>query len=183
MMPNIVGIDPGLTGAVALVSNSGFREVRDTPTQKIGKRNRYLVSQMVEILRYFDRIGPIDAVIIEHAGSMPKQGVASTFSFGYGFGLWVGICAAHRYRMELVRPQAWKKRMLAGMVKEKGASIVKVEQIYPEAELVPDGCRKPSHGRADAVCIAEYGRLEGMVLAPPNPDLPMYKPTSLYGRG
>ena len=93
-------------------------------------------------------------VAIERVHSMPKQGVASSFKFGMGFGIWLGILAALRLPHELVTPQAWKKLMLAGMPKEKDASRQRAMQLFPDVDL----SLKRHHGRADALLIAEWLR-------------------------
>jgi crossover junction endodeoxyribonuclease RuvC len=87
---------------------------------------------------------------------MPKQGVASSFTFGEGFGIWKGIIAAFQLPVELVSPQRWKKTMLADQGKEKDASRFKAMQLFPS---VADQLKRvKDDGRAEALLLAEYGR-------------------------
>jgi len=44
-----VGIDPGKTGAVAVIDETKIH-LYDTPTIKVGKKNQYILSEMVRIL-------------------------------------------------------------------------------------------------------------------------------------
>lgn len=95
-------------------------------------------------------------VFLEQVHSMPKQGVASSFNFGRGFGLWEGLLAGMRFPYTLVSPQRWKKAMLADMAKDKGASVLRAKQLFPncveQLKLVKD------HNKAEALLLAEYGR-------------------------
>jgi crossover junction endodeoxyribonuclease RuvC len=154
---NWIGIDVGLTGAVAVILESGEIIIFDTPTTvvKSGKKNKttYLEREMASILEAFSSGSQ---TFLEGQHSMPEQGVASVFSLGEGFGLWKGILAGLGMSFTIVTPQAWKKALMEGMGKEKGAARVRAQQLFPkitgELHLVKH------HGRADAVLIAEYGR-------------------------
>lgn len=154
-----IGIDPGLSGAVAIIKEDGTAAVIDTPTTQVksGKKNKnlYVESLMADIFREY--AGTNVTVSLEKAQSMPKQGVASTFSTGEGYGLWRGILAALQIPYTIVTPQKWKKAMMSGMGKEKSASCYRAQQLFPSVELFgPEGGAKD--GRGDALLIAEYGR-------------------------
>ena len=155
---HISGIDPGLTGAVAILPEGLFF---DTPTASVKKgssKKVYLVAEMASFIRSFgDSSDPHSHVYIEDVHAMPGQGVSSTFNFGRGFGLWEGIVAALGIPYTLIMPQRWQKEMLAGLPgKDKGASRVRAGQLFPH--LANQLTRVKDHGRADALLIAEYGR-------------------------
>jgi hypothetical protein len=95
-------------------------------------------------------------VVLENIHSMPKQGVASSFSFGKGFGMWLGIIAAFKLPMELVSPQRWKKEILVDMGQGKDASRFKAIALFPS--IAEQLSRKKDDGRAEALLLAEYGR-------------------------
>ncbi len=97
-------------------------------------------------------------VFIEKVHAMPKQGVSSTFKFGMGYGLVIGVCEALGIPYRLVTPQAWKKVVLAGTAKDKDAAVSFVRRAYPGVDLIPGKKRVPHDGIADAMCIAEFGR-------------------------
>lgn len=148
-----IGIDPGLDGGLAAIDPDCVR-LWDTPTGRDGKKRRYLLSEMALLLRQY----PSGTVAcLERVHSMPKQGVASSFSFGEGFGLWQGLLAGLGIPFDLVTPQAWKKELMAGAAKEKDASRIVAQRLFPTAELH----LKKHHGRADALLIAEYRRRRG----------------------
>lgn len=144
----VIGIDPGVSGAVAWLLESGeFYRAVDMPTMKLGKSSRVNAAELSRCLRDFR---PSHAVV-ERVASMPKQGVASTFAFGHSAGVLEGILAALGIPYELVTPQSWKRHFgLLGA--DKDASRAKAIQLYPDAPLG----RKKDVGRADAMLLARY---------------------------
>jgi len=146
-----IGIDPGLDGAVGFLDATA--EAVRTPTIKVGKRRQYRAQEMSEIIQ--DRLplgGPGNRfAILESVHSMPKQGVASSFSFGRGFGLWEGILVALGIPYLLVAPQTWKAVMLRDMPKDKNAAKIQASRLWPELGRLSDG-------EAEALLMAEYGR-------------------------
>ncbi|HUW96021.1 MAG TPA: hypothetical protein VMW58_09540 [Anaerolineae bacterium] len=151
-----IGIDPGLDGAVGFIGRDVV--VFRTPTIKVGKRRQYRAQEMAQILQY--RL-PVDRpedrfAILESVHSMPGQGVASSFSFGRGFGLWEGILVALGIPYLLVAPQTWKAAMLRDMPHDKNAAKLQASRLWPELGHLSDG-------EAEALLMAEYGRrLQGV---------------------
>jgi crossover junction endodeoxyribonuclease RuvC len=155
-----IGIDCGLSGAVAVIDQDGeIMALVDTPTTTIksGKKNKnvYRVQDMVQIFKPYFHSSLIVNVAIESQFAMAGQGVSSTFSTGRGYGLWEGIVAALGFSYSLVTSQKWKKEIMCGMGKEKAASCVKAQQLYPTAELFTARGRALD-GRGDALLIAAY---------------------------
>jgi len=158
-----IGIDPGVSGAVAMLRTTARRkrvrswEVHDIPTVKVGKRRE------VDATKLFDMLSLVcwddTLVSLERVHSMPGQGVASTFSFGKATGTIIGCLAGAGLweHTTLVTPQVWKKAMLKDMPKEKESSIVRCRELFP---YTCDYLTKKSHhNRADATLIAEHLRL------------------------
>lgn len=154
-----IGIDPGFTGAVAVISAVGaLVALYDTPVtqvvfQKSGKlrtRAEFVTPAMVEI---FQRYGAIRDVALELITARSGQGVTSMFRFGHGFGLWEGILTALDIKYTRILPTAWKQQFDL-INKEKDASRIVAMKLFPAAELK----LKKHHGRADALCIAEFAR-------------------------
>ena len=104
-----------------------------------------------------DTLGSIHAAV-ELVHSMPKQGVASTFTFGKGCGEVLGVLTALEAVIHEPTPQAWKKVMMAGTDKSKDAAIQVAENLFPEIQLIPKGCRVPNDGMAEALLLAEWCR-------------------------
>jgi hypothetical protein len=154
----VIGIDPGLRGALARLYGPEAR-VERTPTVKVGKRTMYDPRQMARLLASLLPImGEPVHFAIERQGAMPKQGVSSTFKIGEGFGLWVGMVAYSGHPYEIVEPRRWKAAMLDGLPhagKEgKGAAILQANRLFPHVELI----YAKDHDKAEALLIAEYAR-------------------------
>lgn len=90
---------------------------------------------------------------IEEVHSMPKQGVASTFSFGKCFGAILGVLAALGVPYELVSPKMWRKMM--GVRGDKDESRMIAMRLFPW--LQDRLSRKADHNIAEAILIASYG--------------------------
>ena len=158
---NYIGIDPGLQGGIATIYNSGEISILVMPTIKIGKKRildnamlagTFSLSNILDIKRY---------AILEQQQPMPKQGVTSMFSIGYGFGVLkqclVDFCIPH----EVVHAQVWQKEF--GISGRKGNTKAQALQIcqslFPDLNLLAtDKSKKPHEGIVDAVLIAEYAR-------------------------
>jgi crossover junction endodeoxyribonuclease RuvC len=163
----ILGIDPGLTGALAFRYSDGGFAIHDMPVsaRTVGKGNQVNEDALADLLYdYANEEGfpdPITLACIEQVNAMPpfkgkerSTGTASMFAFGMGFGVVRGVVAALGIRREYVPPQTWKKHFgLAG--KDKDAARTKAMELFPK--LTSQLSRKKDIDRADAVLIAEYG--------------------------
>ena len=131
--------------------------VYDTPTAVVEgekTKRRYLFGSMAALLRPY--IGKDVLAVLENVHSMPKQGVASSFCFGEGKGVWEGILAAFEIPTELVSPQRWKKEIMADQGKEKSAARFKAMALFPS---LADQLKLVKHdGRAEALLMAVYGQ-------------------------
>ena len=151
----IIGIDPGISGAISIVENKKILDVYDTPTMIDGKKNKKQINsaQVTNIIRERLKDGKEVIVVVEHVNAMPGQGVTSMFNFGQSFGVIKGICAALGLPIYFVRPTKWKKHF--NLIKtNKDASRTKVIEAYPEISSKLH--RKKDSNRADAILIALY---------------------------
>ena len=148
-MTVVAGIDPGLSGAIAILSNGQYEYVCDMPVLKSESGKRYV--DAVELASILCSWEP-DLVVIENVHAMPKQGVTSTFTFGESFGVIKGVVGALNYQSYLVSPKVWKKA--AGLIKQdKEASRQLAIDMFGDAPL----SRKRDNGRAEALLIGYYG--------------------------
>ena len=159
----IIGVDPGLSGAIATIRNYPVRErvvvkVMPMPTHALTKSKKELDEQA--IAQFFrQRHAAIQHVFMEKVHSMPGQGVSSCFTFGCGWGLLRGMFSALQIPYTLVHPTTWKKVMCRDQPKGKDASIIVAKRLFPTVSLLPtERSRKDNDGMADALLIAEYGR-------------------------
>jgi len=151
----IIGVDPGITGAISVLENKKVIEVYDTPTMIDGKKNKRQVngSHLTNIIKEVILLNKETIAVVEHVNAMPGQGVTSMFNFGQSFGVIKGICAALSLPIYFVRPAKWKKHF--NLIKtNKEASRTKVIEIYPE--ISGKLSRKKDSNKADAILIARY---------------------------
>lgn len=146
-----IGVDPGLSGAFALLDSYGeLLDVDDMPV--VGKH--VSVPLVVDIFETWcdDPIVGSEPVIcvIEDVHSMPKQGVASSFSFGRSKGVIEGVAAMSDCRMVYVTPAKWKRAM--GLTKDKGAARLMAMERWPKHR--EKFKRVKDDGRAEAALIA-----------------------------
>ena len=78
----IIGIDPGLSGAIAILEDNKVLGIYDIPVMSEGKKNKRQLNsaQLVKIIR--ENINPEDenVVVVEQVNAMPGQGVTSMFN-------------------------------------------------------------------------------------------------------
>ena len=153
----IIGIDPGISGAICFFENGQVKEIINMPVMADGKKNKRQINgpqTYNEILKRINNYPKKDIiVVIEQVSAMPGQGVTSMFNFGQSFGVIKGICSAMQLSIFFIRPAKWKKYF--GLIKtEKDASRTKVIEIFPyiSSEL----SRKKDSNKADAVLIASF---------------------------
>ena len=134
-----IGIDPGKTGAVAILDDKGnYINVLD-----FGQEG--LMSALI------DYAPVVKFAYLEKVHSMPGQGVVSTFSFGENFGWWQGVLGSLGIPYTTIRPQDWMKKyslQKSSASDKPGLEVARV--LFPEAPLR----LKKHHNRADALLIA-----------------------------
>jgi len=155
----IIGIDPGLSGGIALYDTKyNTWIVYVMPVEK--KTGIHVAEIHARFCSYIHDWSDTLAVI-EKVHAMPGQGVTSMFTFGMGYGKVIGLLETLEIPYLNPTPQQWKKRILEGTTKDKDATIAYVKQRYPAISLLPtQRCTKPHDGMADAICLCEYGMKE-----------------------
>ena len=151
----ILGIDPGLSGALALSYRDGllYEEMPTIETQLDLQR-------LAQLLQGFKE--HTDVALLEKVSAMPKQGVSSTFKFGRVYGAVEGMLVALGIPYQLVTPQTWMKVMHQGVeadLDSKARSQLAFKRLFPKVDLLTGTRRKKPHeGIVEALLIAEYGR-------------------------
>ena len=151
----IIGIDPGLNGAIAVLQDNKVKEIFDVPVMPEGKKNKRQLNsaQLVKLLK--DNISENEevSVVVEQVNAMPGQGVTSMFNFGQTFGAIKGVCAALDLPIFLVRPSKWKKHFEL-INSSKDASRTKAIEMY--LSLSDQLSKKKDVNKSDAILIARY---------------------------
>ncbi len=167
-MPIYLGIDPGLSGGIALIK--GTRDQRptlinaiDIPAVGQGAKRRVDPHPVISFIQDC----PPDYAFIERAQAMPDQGSSSGFNYGRAVGYLECCVLGLGIPLEVVEPSKWKKahglssktadgrKLETREVKE--LSRQKALMLFPEsAKLL---ARVMDHGRAESILIANFGRM------------------------
>ncbi|HCB3419529.1 TPA: crossover junction endodeoxyribonuclease RuvC [Escherichia coli] len=150
-MTAVLGIDPGCSGALVLVTEQGgYIDHLAMPTIKVGKKSRVNGAAVAAWVRQYG----ITHAYLEQVGAMPGQGTASMFTFGHAAGVAEGILQGLNIPYTLVTPQAWKKS--AGLIgSDKDAARSRAIQLYPELRALD--AKAKGQAIADALLIARFG--------------------------
>jgi crossover junction endodeoxyribonuclease RuvC len=153
---NVLGVDPGIHGGLAIVSIDAngaapqLIDVVDIPVTGVGAKERV---DVLAIRNWLDQYKPQHA-FVERAGSMPKQGIASTFKYARATGSIEAAITLCAIPLTIVEPSIWKRfHQLRGGDKEAGRQ--RALQLFPAAHALL--ALKKHHGRAEAALIALAG--------------------------
>jgi len=153
-----MGVDPGFTGAVAVYNPiENEVEVFDIPIYEIDKKRHvdaYTLARKIDNLKSI-----IGAATLEQPGSMPNQGVASTFRFGHTCGMLHGILAANFIPVTLVRPNVWKTYFKIGADKDAARRLA--SSLWPKQSSL--FARVKDDGRAEAALLSLYAHKKRLV--------------------
>lgn len=162
MKVRIVGIDPGKTGAIALLDlGSRSPAVYDIPLLPGTKGKEVMDYRKVAELLAPPDSGRIIAVL-EGVSARPTDGSVQAFQFGRSFGALEMALIGHGYEMHYPTPNTWKRHFnLTKLSKEETDSQAKERSRGLALQRFPDVAdhlkRKMDHGRAEAMLLALYG--------------------------
>jgi crossover junction endodeoxyribonuclease RuvC len=148
----ILGVDPGLSGAVAILdTKNDTLDVCDMPLGQITlssgkKRNELNDAALACIIKGYKP----DCAVLEIVSARPGEGVSSVFRFGASWGVVRGILATLEIPVDMMRPQEWQTK--ARLPRGDHAAILRASQVFPHA--AHHFARKMDHGRADAALMA-----------------------------
>lgn len=150
-MAAVLGIDPGCSGALVLITeHGGYIDHLAMPTIKVGTKSRVNGAAVAAWVRQYG----ITHAYLEQVGAMPGQGTASMFTFGHAAGVAEGILQGLNIPYTLVTPQAWKKS--AGLIgSDKDAARSRAIQLYPGLRALD--AKAKGQAIADALLIARHG--------------------------
>lgn len=163
---NIVGVDPGLSGALAFFVDGKLGGVEDMPVMPrlVGKGNQVNVSELRELLHGWVTAGnPPCAAYLEYVNAMPgggtrKMGASSAFAFGHSVGSVRGVLAGLNIPVHEIPPARWKSQF--GLLrKEKDVARTAATERWPafSSRFAP---KVRGVNRADAALIGCYGTME-----------------------
>lgn len=153
-MAVVMGIDPGVTGAVAVVAGVHVAAFSVMPTRAgpAGRRRidarklRDIVTQMVTDLG-------VEVIVIEEPSALPKQGVSSSFGFGRSVGVCEGVAVGVGVRLEMVAPATWKRQLRVPADKKQARA--RASDLLPASRSL--WARASEDGIAEAAMLALWG--------------------------
>ncbi len=134
----ILGCDPGQSGGIAVIRSTELIEAHKMPET---------LKDLIDLLR---SLCPISHCYLEKVHSMPGQGVASSFKFGYNFGSLEALICCAEIPYTKISPATWQKELGCLSGGDKKVTYRKAQELFPKQKI--------SHAIADALLIAEYGR-------------------------
>jgi crossover junction endodeoxyribonuclease RuvC len=153
-----IGVDPGQQGGLVAICKGvvGYAPMPETDRDVWEWFDEWTAAGLMSVAR----------AVIEKVHSMPKQGIASAFTFGAGYGALRMALTAARIPFEEVTPQAWQKALAIPKCAKteskpqfKMRLRAKAQQLFP---TLPIWSEPKSKGRqlaiADALLIAEFCR-------------------------
>lgn len=151
-MKTVIGIDPGLSGAIASLSDAE-NIIYDIPTFEIeknkGKRRMIDIQKLLQILKN----DKATHAYIERVNAQPGNGIAAAFTFGFGCGIIETAVTAAGIPFTYVHPQTWKAAL--SCPKDKDGARMRASQLLPA--MAHNWSLKKHDGRAEASLIAFYG--------------------------
>ena len=151
----IIGIDPGLSGGIAILKDNAIKNLYDMPVMPEGKKNKRQLNsaQLAKIIKENIIEKEEITIVVEQVNAMPGQGVTSMFNFGQTFGAIKGISAALELPIFFVRPAKWKKHFEL-INSSKDASRTKAIEMYPS--ISDQLSKKKDVNKSDAILIARF---------------------------
>jgi len=138
----IIGIDPGKSGGIAWLPEGLIGRAIKMP-----ETPRDIWDLIDNLAKTYD--GSMFAYV-EKVHSMPKQGVSSTFKFGYSAGSLEMALVATGIPHDFVAPGVWQRNLGCLSGGDKNVTKRKAQRLFPDMKI--------THSIADALLIAEYGR-------------------------
>lgn len=124
------------------------------PTKLVKQKVRIDPVALQEILLNYRRLKDV-SVGCEAVSAFYGASSVSSFTFGYGFGLIVGVLAVTGFEVTFVRPQVWKTAIF-GKDRKKGSQ--KQRSLKIAHERFGQDPRIKTHDIAEALLIADWLR-------------------------
>jgi hypothetical protein len=159
---NYWGIDPGFTGAIARISDTGAVTTWSMPTQWVGKK-AYKGYDLVFLTAILAQMNVDDVLALENPTTRPGEGAEQCFRFGKGIGNVEGILAGLGHTCVLVSPMKWMGAFeLPAKEKDPGLHlrIATMLYLYPNTKPLWTGPRGGIlDGILEAILIGHWIKL------------------------
>lgn len=154
-----IGIDIGLTGAVALI-DAERQVLEDIPTTNDARGKRLDGWRLIRLLRELAPVQLAAQVVFEDVRPRPNPARGTSIitegSLMRSRGIVEAVLDIMRpAHVHIVTPQAWKRHFGLIGAKKDGARELALK-LYPQTSGVL--ARKKDHNRADALLLAHYAK-------------------------
>lgn len=149
----MLGIDPGVSGGLALLNGGKLERVAPMPTVTAGKKGRRIVdaSALSTLVR---DMAPTHA-IVEQVGVRPGEGIVGAFSFGRSAGILEGVLGALGIARTMVTPAQWKVELKVPA--DKNQARKRASELLGRGDLWP---LVKDDGKAEAALLAYWGTVK-----------------------
>lgn len=153
----ILAIDPGQSGAVALLGNPQVQPDGSLHAHLDVRRDFRTLADIARGIRELSQAYKVTHVVIERVGAMAGQGVCSMFSFGRSTGVAFGAleCCLPHLKIKEVSPIKWqyffRDRLEISKTEEFNSRMV-AAKVIPFS--IPFLKRKLDHNSADSILMA-----------------------------
>ena len=162
----IIGIDPGLDGAIAVIYDSGFSVVYPMPIVTIGDIKKGKNCREIDTKALYSIIKRVTftyrkdtKIVIEKVGARSGQCSVSMLNFGKGYGMIRAVAELLCSKVIWVHPASWKSSLFGKGKHDKEDSIALAKKLYPKSNLrKTERCTTDDDNMAEALLIAEYGK-------------------------
>jgi len=142
-MKGFLGLDPGISGGIALISQL-TGAVTTVTTWKMPETDRDIL----------DVLKPIDPTrtfaVVERVSTSPQMGVVSAGTFMGNYRALQMALTALEIPFDLVTPRKWQQAMSCLSGGDKNVTKRRAQQLFPGHKI--------THANADALLIAEFCR-------------------------
>ena len=156
-MIGYMGIDPGITGAIAILDEQGrYFDSLYLPVKKIEGKSRIDGSSIGEYVRHLK--DKVHHIILEKVWGF-GGGQTSAFSFGKSTGIIIGAVESNTTKeIKEVAPKTWQKALGFDPDQDpKEQALLYVQKHFPKVNLLKTSRSKvPHEGIVDAICLSAY---------------------------
>jgi len=166
-MISYLGIDPGLSGGLAVVSDDRIQFKIAMPTISLTTKEGITKTEIDRqgVLSFLKILPEHTHVVIEEQLAYRSQNIIASCTICKNYGIiLMALTVAHMYITE-VPPDVWQEHFGIVSVKKAGGKTTKeqalevVKAIFPNVDLfASERSTKEHDGITDALLIAEYGR-------------------------
>lgn len=169
---NYLGIDPGLNGALCILSDKGIDMLSAFETKPVviagNKRETFDIKSCLNLLsRIAKKYSPLYCKL-ERSFILPMQSAQSGLTIGHILGTIETSLVANKIKYDLIRPSLWTKEIHSKTLTENGhldidtlsskeKSLLCYEYLFP-GHVLPLCNKQIRLGYIDAILIAEYAR-------------------------